>query len=177
MPRSSQPFRLEYILLGLLRRGPRHGYELIQIWQEPNGLGQIWVLKPALLYAALEKLEKLGLLEYRIIPQSASPARKEYTITAQGQNAFLSWLNSPVSSARDFRQDFLARLYFWQDVEPGMMADLIQRQRELCQAWLISLENQLENVSGFSGQVVLFRYYQVQSILTWLDELEGFVIL
>ncbi len=172
MPRTAQPLRLEYLLLGLIRRGSKHGYELLQAWHEPNGIGQVWEIKPAVLYASLDKLEQLGYLEHRRLPQPASPARNEFSITPAGEEAFLAWLQSPVSAARDFRQDFIARLYFWQDVEPRVMSALINRQKEICQKWLVSLENQLDSVSGFSGQVALFRYHQVQSILQWLDELE-----
>ena len=172
-PRSALPLRLEYVLLGLVRRQPIHGYELLQRWNEPNGLSLIWRVKPGPLYAALEKLEQLGHLDSLLIPGESSPPRKEYRITAAGEQAFLNWMKTPVSAARDFRQDFLARLFFRQDVSPVLMEALLAQQEIICQRWLISLRKQLNDSVEFDRQVFTFRICQVQGILNWLKELSA----
>jgi PadR family transcriptional regulator AphA len=172
-PRSALPLRLEYLALGLVRRQPIHGYELLQRWNEPNGISIIWRVKPGPLYAALEKLEQLGHLDSLLIPGDSSPPRKEYRITAAGEQAFLNWMKTPVPAARDFRQDFLAKLFFCQDVDPAVMEALFSQQELICQRWLASLEKQLDASAGFKYQVFTFRICQVQGILEWLKELQA----
>ena len=175
-PRSALPLRLEYVILGLVRRQPIHGYELLQHWNEPNGIGMIWQVKPGPLYAALEKLEQMGFLDSSLIPGDSSPPRKEYRITLAGKLTFLAWMKTPVAAARDFRQDFLARLYFWQDVDPAVVGALFSQQELTCQRWFASLEKQLDASAGFERQVFIFRIFQVQGILKWLMELSANVV-
>ena len=172
-PRSALPLRLEYVILGLVRRQPIHGYELLQRWNEPNGISMVWRVKQGLLYAALEKLEQLGNLDSLLIPGDSSPPRKEYRITAAGEQAFLDWMKTPVSAARDFRQDFLARLFFRQDVDPVVAEALFSQQEIICQRWLASLEKRFDASAGFERQVFTFRTCQVQGILNWLKELQA----
>lgn len=111
-PRRALPLRLEYVLLGLIRRRPIHGYELLHTWNEPHGIGLIWKIKPGPLYAALDKMEQLGYLQSVLITGDVSPTRKEYRVTNAGEQAFMDWMQTPVSSARDFRQEFLAKFLY-----------------------------------------------------------------
>lgn len=170
-PRPSLPLHLEYALLGLIRRQPVHGYELMQQWKDEKGMGLVWSVKPGLLYAALEKLEQHGYIQSALIPGKTSPVRKEYHITPLGEDAFLGWMITPVTHARDFRQDFLYKLYFAQDVLPTSMEVLIRQQQELCVDWIITLRVQLSECSAYDRMVIDFRIRQVQSIHEWLDEL------
>jgi DNA-binding PadR family transcriptional regulator len=172
-PRSALPLRLEYVILGLIRQQPIHGYELLHRWNKPNGISLIWRIKPGPLYAAMEKLEQLGYLDSSFIHGEVSPPRKEYRITAAGEQAFLGWMQTPVSAARDFRQDFLARLFFGQDVDSVVSEALFSQQEIICQRWLASLEKQLEASAGFEHQVFTFRICQVQGILKWLKEMSA----
>ena len=51
---KTNPFpAFEYALLGLLYREPAHGYELHKIIADPAGIGIIWGIKIANLYAQL----------------------------------------------------------------------------------------------------------------------------
>ncbi len=169
-PRPALPLRFEYIILGLIRRQPAHGYELLQDWNQPNHIGMIWQVKSGLLYAALDKLNQLGFLEASLVSGQAAPLKKKYHITPAGEQVFLEWLGTPVAAVRDFRQDFLSRLFFAPDVDPGFMADLISRQKSICQGWVNSLESQCKNSAGFEQQVLVFRIHQARSILEWLEE-------
>jgi PadR family transcriptional regulator AphA len=169
-PRSALPLRLEYVLLGIIRRQPIHGYELLRIWNQPHAIGRVWTVKPGPLYATLEKLEKLGYLEAELVSGEASPTRKEYRITPAGEQVFVTWMKTPVSAARDFRQDFLAKLYFSAEVDQAVLHHLFEQQRILCQRWLASLQQQLISGNEFEQQVFTFRICQVQCILDWLQE-------
>lgn len=170
-PRSALPLRYEYVVLGLVRRQPIHGYELLQRWNDPDGIGMVWQLKPGLLYAALEKLEQLGYLQSRVVAGSSFPDRKQFSITPVGEQAFLDWIKTPVPGARDFRQDFLVKLFFLKDIDPASVASLLSKQKTICRKWLDSLNEQHEKSRGYQHQVFSFRVYQVQGILKWLEEL------
>lgn len=172
-PRTALPLRLEYVLLGIIRRQPIHGYELLRIWNQPHAIGSIWRVKPGPLYATLEKLEQLGYLESRLVVGEASPTRKEFQLTPSGEQVFMAWMQTPVTAARDFRQDFLAKLYFSADVDRVVLNELLGRQRNLCQRWLASLQQQLPDGNKFEQQVFTFRIRQVQCILEWLQEVNS----
>ncbi len=170
-PRPALPLRLEYILLGLIRRQPIHGYKILQHWNDPDGIGIIWRVKPGHFYAALEKLKQLGYLALTLTPGDAFPLRKEYQITPVGDQVFLNWMQTPVASARDFRQEFLAKLYFSEDVESCVLKELFHQQKFAYLERLNSLKNQLDVEYGFERQVTTFRIRQIQFILGWLQEL------
>ncbi len=176
-PRPALPLRLEYVVLGLVRRQPVHGYELLHIWNQTGGMGVIWQVKTGSLYAALEKLERLGFLSAERTPGASAPQRKQYQVTSAGEQAFRVWLLTPVRSARYFRQDFLSRLAFLNEADPDEVTSLFQQQEAICRGWLASLTAQMESSQGYSRYVFSFRLKQVQAILHWLQEiLPTFVI-
>jgi len=158
------------VLLGIIRRHPIHGYELLRIWNQPHAIGKIWRIKHGPLYATLEKLEQLGYLESELVSGDASTNRKEYRVTSAGEQVFMIWMQTPVQAARDFRQDFLAKLYFSADVDRVVLQELFERQRKLCQHWLTSLQEELAGGNEFEQKVFTFRIRQIQSILEWLQE-------
>jgi DNA-binding PadR family transcriptional regulator len=172
-PRPALPLRLEYVLLGLIRRQATHGYDLLQRWNDANNIGIVWQVKPGALYAALEKLEKMDHIRASVVPGNSSPQRKEFSITVSGEQAFLIWMQSPILAARIIRQDFLSRLFFFEDVDPVVVGNLIDQQTVTCQGWMKSLNKQHEACEGFEKQVLAFRLYQVRGILAWLQELSA----
>ena len=56
-PMVRRPPGIELVLLGFLREGPMHGYQIFQMFSEPNSLKLVWELKQSQLYALLTKLE------------------------------------------------------------------------------------------------------------------------
>jgi DNA-binding PadR family transcriptional regulator len=74
------------LILISLAGGPKHGYALIQDIKELAGVG----LGPGTLYGALDRLERLGLIES--LP--ADDRRHPYRITAPGAEALRVHLDS-----------------------------------------------------------------------------------
>ena len=78
------------VLLGLLERGPGHGYELKAAHDEwfpsakPLAFGQV--------YASLGRLERDGLVEAIETRQESGPERTVYALTEQGRAALREWL-------------------------------------------------------------------------------------
>ena len=170
-PRPVLPLRLEYVLLGLIRRDSTYGYELLHLCNDPHGIGLIWRVKPGPLYAALEKLEQHGYLTSALIPGDGSPIRKEYRITPAGKQLFEGWMITPLKAARDFRQDFLAKMYFAADFESEDLKDLIDQQKKQCLRWRTSLEQQLLSGNEFEKLVFTFRIRQIKFVMQWLADL------
>ena len=130
---STPPFQsLELALLGLLRGESRHAYELFQIVQSTEALGLVWRLKQGNLYAVLAKLESAGCIASRLESQGARPPRKMLQLTARGEEVFTEWLASPVEHGRDFRLEFLAKLYFTAQTGHETAGVLITPQRGAC---------------------------------------------
>jgi DNA-binding PadR family transcriptional regulator len=166
---------LELALLGLLRTHPRHAYDLHQVLQRTEALGIVWHLKQGHLYALLAKLEEAGYVASTLEPHGPRPPRKMLSLTARGREAFTQWLERPVEHGRDFRLEFLAKLYFAAQEGEAAIGPLIERQRMACREWLEELRQQIDAVSAehpFERLVLQFRFSQLEAILSWLDSCE-----
>lgn len=163
---------LEYILLGLLKDSPHHGYALFEKVQHTPELSLIWQVKRSKLYYLLDKLAGEGLLSSSVLAQDDYPDRKIYHLTSQGSAAFEEWLSTPVLSSRYVRIAFLSKLYFALQQSDREALGLIEAQREICGEWLANLESELDQVDPgdfISQQVYLFRIGQIKAMRTWLD--------
>jgi DNA-binding PadR family transcriptional regulator len=164
---------IDHALLGLLRQRPMHAYEMARQLLRAEELGLVWHLKQSHLYALLARLEAAGYLASATATQGNRPPRKMLHLTARGEAAFAEWLASPVEHGRDFRLEFLAKLFFAaRDGSPAIAA-LLAGQRLACARWLDDLEAQLRAVSAsqpFEQLVLRFRLGQIQAILPWLDQ-------
>jgi DNA-binding PadR family transcriptional regulator len=111
----------------------------------------VWHLKQSHLYALLARLEAAGYLASATATQGNRPPRKMLHLTARGEAAFAEWLASPVEHGRDFRLEFLAKLFFAaRDGSPAIAALLASQP--------------------FEQLVLRFRLGQIQAILPWLDQ-------
>lgn len=170
-PMLKLPLAMEHALLGFLLSQPRHAYEIHRLLDQNRDLGLVWHLKQSLVYVLLEKLEAEGYLTTSTEPQGNRPPRKLLHITAAGRAAFDRWLHEPVAHGRDFRQEFLAKVFFAQQAaDPAALTQLLTRQRAACQQWLADLQGfDAHNGASFEALVFQFRLGQIESILRWLD--------
>jgi len=167
---------LEIALLGLLRAHPSHAYELHQLLQEGvEPLGLIWRLKQSNLYALLAKLEEAGYVASTVELHGTRPPRKILRLTPQGREAFAEWVRNPVEHGRDFRLEFLAKLYFAAQAGASTVRDRLSLQRAACQRWIGDLEAQgamSDSEQPFERLIYQFRVTQIEAILRWLDTCE-----
>ncbi len=75
--------KLELILLGLLKEGPKHGYELKKIIEEE--IRPLTNITLTSIYYTLEKLHKDGYLEYDTEREGGRPERRVYHLTKKGE--------------------------------------------------------------------------------------------
>jgi PadR family transcriptional regulator, regulatory protein AphA len=171
-PMIKQPLTIEHALLGFLRQQPMHAYEIHQTLLRAEALGLVWHLKQSLVYVMLERLEAEGYITAALEPQGSRPPRKILQLTPGGQQAFAEWLVAPVGHGRDFRLEFLAKLYFASQDNPASAATLIAAQQAACRDWLVDLRAQADALSDahdYDWLVIQFRVGQIEAIVTWLN--------
>lgn len=171
-PMIRQPLTVELALLGFLRPGALHGYEIHKQLSDPAGLGEVWRLKQSHLYALLARLAEEGYLASSLKAQETRPQRRQFRLTKIGRTTFLAWVQEPVARGRDIRIDFLTKYYFAEREGQAVAARLIRKQRVVCQDWLKQQQRQSEAARGvrpFEWKVCQFRISQIESILAWLE--------
>lgn len=171
------PTSVAWSLLGFLHQRPMHGYEIYQQLEAAQGLSLVWKLKQSQLYALLARLEAQGHVTHTLQPQETHPPRKVFTLTAAGREAFQAWVSGPVARGRDFRIAFLAKLYFAREQGPEATRQLVQRQREVCAAWIADYRAQLHALPAdqdYAALVLRFRVGQIEAMLAWLDGILDF---
>ncbi|MCU1639558.1 MAG: regulatory protein [Microbacteriaceae bacterium] len=89
---------LRYALLALLRVGPLTGYDLQK--QFAVSVGHVWHAPDSQIYPELRKMETDGLIEAEEIPWGAKGKKRRYHATPAGAQAFLDWMNAPLSYSR-----------------------------------------------------------------------------
>lgn len=169
MPMVKQPLTVEHALLGFLRRQPMYGYEIHQRLLESAEVGLVWNIKQSMLYALLGRLEEEGYVSSTLEQQGARPSRKILALTPAGAEAFLGWVRSPVPHGRDFRLEFLAKLYFAR--AEGIANALIAAQVAASSARRDELRARAEALAAgrsYDWLVLRYRVGQLDATLGWL---------
>jgi len=96
------------VLLGLLSRGPRHGYELKR--EHDMRFAQAKPLPYGQVYATLGRLLRDGLLEEGEPEAGAGPDRRVYGLTATGRAALQAWLGDVEPPAPYVTNPLLAKV-------------------------------------------------------------------
>jgi PadR family transcriptional regulator, regulatory protein AphA len=172
MPMLKLPLNMEHALLGILRNEPMHAYEMHQRLDQARALGLVWHLKQSQLYALLARLEEAGYIASTTEVQGNRPPRKILQLTSQGHAAFERWLREPVAHGRDFRLEFLAKLFFATQHNPIVAQRLILDQQQVCQARLNELQHQaklIQSTHQYEWLVLQFRISNLQAIQQWLE--------
>ncbi len=166
---------LDMLALGLLMRGPSHGYRLYSDYQAI--LSGIWMVGRSRFYAALAGLPALGLVRKRLEPQTGRPAKCVYSITAAGRERFLGWVYRPVRPMRAVRAEFLAKLRLLGCLGLPNLGRLLAAQKKEARAALTELEHAAERGArgggdGFDEILFAFRLRQGHAVLEWLSFVE-----
>jgi DNA-binding PadR family transcriptional regulator len=170
--RQRSRLKHEYFLLGLLYRHPRHGYDLLKEVRHSPGLSAIWYVKPGRIYALLDRLEIAGMVTVSQVESQKAPSRKQYTLTPEGENAYLDWVKQPVSHGRDMRLIFPARLYFALQLGKKTALALIDAQSQECATWLEEINTNHrseEEEDFFADQIDQYRAGQITAMVNWLE--------
>ena len=95
-------------LLGLLERGPSHGYDLKRDYDTYFGQGR--PLRYSQVYATLSRLTRDGKTVAGPVEQEAGPERRRYIITEDGVAEVDKWLGEPVPPDPDLQSELFTKV-------------------------------------------------------------------
>jgi DNA-binding PadR family transcriptional regulator len=154
------------IILGLLEREPRHGYELRRLYDERFAADRS--VSAAQIYAALSRLERRGRVLVQGIEPGNGPDRRVYAITEQGVTDLSRWLQEPEPPQRGKQNVLFAKvvLAMLTGRDPQRFLDLqrqahVHRMREL---------TRFKRAAGL-GEMLLADHalFHVEADLRWLE--------
>lgn len=119
--------RTRYALLGMLSLGDSSGYDLAKGFREPE-LAHFWSESVGQIYPALRALRNEGLVSASEEERVGRRNRTVYAITPLGRRTLRSWLNESAEEEL-VRNEFLLKLYFASELEPGEALDQIKNYR------------------------------------------------
>jgi DNA-binding PadR family transcriptional regulator len=103
---------IEILILGVLRNGPVHGYELKRRVQRPT----LRPLSNNSLYPLLKRFEERGAVTHRSESAPGRPARKVYAITEAGHALFHELITTLTPDEAGQDEDFLLRVGFFDEM-------------------------------------------------------------
>ena len=157
-------------ILGLLRDGPMHGYELKRRLVDFG----FWRISFGSVYPALRRLQKARFVE-------ASPGegrRKEYRITADGKEHFQQILADGASGVEN-SSAFRVRLAFFRYMPPESRIEFLERRKAVLHERIGTTRASMREASRRAAQRI-DRYTrslmehgvrQAETDIAWLNEL------
>jgi DNA-binding PadR family transcriptional regulator len=100
----------EWIVLSLVAERPAHGFALARDLRPGAELGRVWTVSRSLVYRALERLDRLGLVRPAAEEPGEGPTRIIREATPAGREAAAVWRREPVEHLRDVRSAFLVKV-------------------------------------------------------------------
>ncbi len=162
----------EYVLLGSLYSGPKHGYEIINFLR--GSLGQSWYVGTSQLYAVLKRLEKERLVESWMEHQETRPSKRIFNLTNAGTKKFVQWIKSPSEHVRDMRVEFLAKLYFIKRYNFEWGAELLASQADILKEKRSALATlRKKEKDQYLRLVCSFKLATISAWLKWLEREAG----
>ena len=160
---------IEFVLLGSLMSGTRHGYEIMQFLD--SSLDSTWRVGTSQLYALLKRMEQDGQLQSNIKTQETRPSKRVFSLTGAGKKDFLNWLQTPTTHIRYLRLEFISKLFFFHllTLEGGIelvesQIRVVKRQRKKIE------EKERHERDPFRKLVYGFKLATAESYLQWLSE-------
>jgi PadR family transcriptional regulator, regulatory protein AphA len=116
-----------YVILGMLRGGPRTGYEIKQIVDRSTRF--FWAASYGQIYPELRKLDEAGLVEGAEEPRGGR-RRKVYRLTTAGRRELRSWLEQPPITL-ELRDEGLLKLFFSEAGTPATASQSVAAKRRI----------------------------------------------
>lgn len=161
-------------ILGLLAIEERHGYDLLECFQNPAELGRVWNLSASQIYNVLKRLEHKGHITGQVLQAVNAPPRTRYRVTTTGQQCLDAWLydQQPSASIRRVRVEFLSRLYVVRYLNIPTQ-QIVQYQRAACeQQRALLYDKRQAAVPGMDTLALDFVIAQLDAVLRWIERCE-----
>jgi DNA-binding PadR family transcriptional regulator len=156
------------VLLGLLDKGPGHGYELKAAHDEwfpsakPLAFGQV--------YATLARLERDGLVEAVETRQQGGPERVVYALTVAGRQELEGWLAEPEAPGPYAAEELVRKTVT--ALRLGVDQDgFLDRQQSAHTELMRALTHERSRVDEPGARIALeHRLAHLDADLRWLEE-------
>nr|WP_246350736.1 PadR family transcriptional regulator [Deinobacterium chartae] len=116
----------------------QHGYQLNEFIE--RNLTRFTTLKKATAYAALDRLEKSGLIEARSEQAGNRPTRRVYTLTPRGEARFLELLRAHLARPEPLAFYGDLGLMFLSQLPPGEVLELLAARARHLEAHITALQ-------------------------------------
>jgi PadR family transcriptional regulator AphA len=161
-------------VLALIGERQGHGWAAAAKLARGGEVGQIWSVSRPIVYHALEKLERGGLVHAVGLERGGrGPHRVIYAATEEGKEQLERWLGRPVEHVRDIRSVFLLKIVLTEragrDPEP-----LLLGQRAALMPLVALLEAQADETGPeLPGEttVAAFRLETATAIVRFIDRM------
>jgi len=173
---------LKHAILVLLETEPGSGYDLLKRFKER--LGYFWNASHQQIYMQLKKMSQDGLLDYEQQNQTGKPDRKVYKITADGHQALLDWIETPVKMSR-VNDALLVKMYAGHLVDNQIIQQEIAQHAQIHRAMLdtfLDLEKNYLAMDKSQKKSYALPYLTLrkgilgeQAWLAWASEVEVFL--
>ena len=155
----------KYILLGTLMSGSKHGYEILRFLE--TEMKSTWYVSSSQLYTLLKKIEQEGLLQSEVEKQETLPLRRIFSLTNSGEKLFLDWVHSPTEHVRDFRTEFMAKIFFFYRLGLKGGPELIKAQVQVLEDLRGKIKSKQKKEKDPYNRLVLGS--KLATIQTWLQ--------
>lgn len=172
-PKPPQPSPLGLIVLWQLWSEPMHVYRLQKLLEAEGKDRIVNVRSRASLYQAIERLERLGLVEVSAtVRQDGYPDRVVYAITESGRLVARQWLREMLSDTGGQYPEFIAALSIVFGLPPEEAREQLEERAKRIAEQLSESERQLEATPpGLPRLFVLeeeYRRTMLRAELDWL---------
>ena len=137
---------LPHILLGMLRKQPKSGYDLNK--ELKFVVHYFWETDLSRIYRTLRDLQDKGWVGFQTIVQDGSPNKKVYSITDEGRQELRRWLAEPGKSSQETtRNPFLAQLHFSDAIPPDVQQRVMVERLKTLQEEVSELERRAQSLN------------------------------
>jgi PadR family transcriptional regulator AphA len=158
-----------YVILGLLRKGPKSGYEIKSAVDRSTRF--FWAASYGQIYPELRRLAEAGLIEGKPTPQGERK-RTVYRLTAKGRRELRRWLDV-APEVFELRDEALLKLFF-SGAKPDAARKAIEARRAQHEEMLERLKEveplAKEAPDRFPYMVLRCGLDYSKSIIRWCDE-------
>ncbi len=152
-------------LLGLLERGPSHGYDLRRDYDAYFARGK--ELRYSQVYATLNRLARDGKAVAGPVGQGAGPERHLYVITEDGMADVERWLAEPVPPEPDLQSELLAKVVL--ALMLGLADGYLDAQRAAHRQRMRELTDIKHETDQIGVLLADHALYRLEADLRWID--------
>lgn len=159
----------EWLVLCLVSEEPAHGFALAILLAPHGSVGMVWHVRKAVVYRAVQRLERLGLIAAEDKQHSRlGPPRSRLSATPEGHRAADGWLRQPAVHPRDVRSELMVKLALLSRVGADPR-ELLLAQRQQLTPVAAGLAGQEHAATGFDQVLIRWRHESVCATLRFLD--------